>query len=189
VRVQGLLLAAGRSRRFGRDKLLEPVRVGEAEMPMALASARALAPAVDALLAVVPPGDAPVAGLLGAAGFVTAACDHEPPGMGWSLAAGVAASPDADAWLVALADMPWLAPATACAVAAALRAGAPLAAPLHGGHRGHPVGLSARYRERLLALAGDQGARALLADAGAALQPVPVDDPGSLRDVDLPAEL
>ena len=47
-------------------------------------------------------------------------CPRAQEGMGASLACGVMASPDASGWIVALADMPWIRPATIQSVAAAL---------------------------------------------------------------------
>ena len=75
------------------------------------------------------------------------------------------------------------------AVAAALRAGATLAAPTYQGRRGHPVGFAHSWQAELLALTGDRGARHLLEAAGSALSLVPTDDPGVLLDIDRPADV
>jgi molybdenum cofactor cytidylyltransferase len=109
--------------------------------------------------------------------------------MGASLACGISACADADAWLIALADMPFVLPGTIARVAAALRGGAALAAPIFQGRRGHPVGLDRRFAPALLALTGDTGARTLLAQYDAQLIRVACDDPGVLRDVDTPADI
>ena len=74
----------------------------------------------------------------------------------------MAASRDARGWLVALADMPCIRVATLQAVAELIGGGAALAAPSYAGRRGHPVGFAARWRDALLALEGDEGARAIL---------------------------
>ena len=60
--------------------------------------------------------------------------------MGCSLACAVRATPDAAGWLVALADMPYIATRSHQQVAAALRSGASIAATEFQGRRGHPVG-------------------------------------------------
>jgi molybdenum cofactor cytidylyltransferase len=104
--------------------------------------------------------------------------------MGASLACGVAAAGDADAFVIALADMPWIRPATIGAVVEALAGGADIAAPVQRGERGHPVGFAGRHRDALAALSGDEGARAVVARNRSGLVLVPVDDPGALRDVD-----
>ncbi len=107
-------------------------------------------------------------------------------GMGTSLACGIAAAGDADAWLVGLADMPWIRPSTVRSLVDALREGARLVAPSYRGRRGHPVGFGAPLRDPLLQLRGDSGARVLLQEPGSRLKRIEVDDPGILLDVDAP---
>lgn len=102
-------------------------------------------------------------------------------GMGDSIAAGVAASADAAGWLVLPADMPFVLPDSLVRVAAALAA-ADVAYASHGGRRGHPVGFRAALKDRLLALRGDVGARAIV--QGAHGVAVDVDDAGVLVDID-----
>lgn len=185
--IVSLLLAAGASRRFGANKLLVPLPGGT---PVVLASARALAEAGAPVLAVLRPGDDAVAGVLAREPGVTLTrCPEADLGMGRSLAHGVAESALAAGWLVALGDMPWVRPADAAAVLRALEAGASIAAPFHAGQRGHPVGFSGRWRNALLALTGDQGARAILDAAAGAITPVTCDHPGVLRDLDWPSDL
>jgi len=189
ARVVGILLAAGRATRFGGDKLLTQLPGGE---PMALAATRQLREGLgrDApLLAVLRPDQAELAGLLSAAGCRLVVSDEARAGMGRSLALAVAASPAAGGWLVALADMPAIRPATIARVAAALEAGASLAAPVHAGRRGHPVGFAAIWREALMALDGDAGARGVLRQAGDQLVAIETDDAGVLQDVDTPDDL
>jgi molybdenum cofactor cytidylyltransferase len=104
--------------------------------------------------------------------------------MGASLAWGVAQSRDADGWLIALADMAWIRPASICAVAAAVRSAGDIAAPFHAGRRGHPVAFGRDYGAELAALQGDQGARGLLLRHAERLKQMTVDDAGVLRDLD-----
>lgn len=185
-RIVGVLLAAGQGRRFGGDKLLHPLEDGT---PMAVAAARHLKAACPCCVAVLRPEQAVLGGLLAAEGLEIVACPRAADGMGHSLAAGVAASREAAGWLVALADMPFIRPATLRQVAGALEAGAALAAPFMDGRRGHPVGFAARWREALRALDGDAGARDILRSHGALLARIETHDPGVLRDVDTPADL
>ncbi|CAG0967544.1 molybdenum cofactor cytidylyltransferase [Burkholderiales bacterium] len=182
----GILLAAGAARRFGGDKLLVPLAGGTS---VGQAACRAMHSALGHVVAVVRPGDDALASALAACGATIVHCPKAEDGIGASLACGVSATADAQGWVVALADMPWVAPATIRAVADAIAAGASLSAPYHRGQRGHPVGFASGHRESLLALAGDEGARALLEHAGASLVRIDVDDPGVLRDVDTPADL
>lgn len=184
--VTGVLLAAGSGTRFGTSKLL--VRLADGT-PLAVAAARHLRPAVDRCVAVVRPHDSELASVLMAEGLQVVGCVRAQEGMGASLACGIGACAEADAWLVALADMPFILPRTIAQVAATLRSGAPLAAPVFRGRRGHPVGFDRRFAPSLLALAGDAGARMLLAQHDAELTRVVCDDPGVLRDIDTPADI
>ena len=109
--------------------------------------------------------------------------------MGSSLAAGVSAADSADGWLIALADMPWIQPATIAAVAGRLADGASMVMPVFGGRRGHPVGLSARWLQPLLSLCGDVGARELIANHQQELELLDLGDAGVLKDIDYPQDL
>lgn len=184
--IAGILLAAGASTRFGGDKLLFPLAEGT---PMGLMAARNLLGGVDCGIAVVRPSDHVLANLLAVDGWHVARCGAAADGMGASLACGMDAARDARGWLIALADMPYIRPATIAAVAALLRAGAPLAAPRYRGRRGHPVGFARTYFNDLAGLDGDRGASALLAAHASKLQYVDCDDPGIVTDIDRRADL
>jgi molybdenum cofactor cytidylyltransferase len=106
---------------------------------------------------------------------------HPAWGMGDSIAAGVAAAPDAAGWLVLPADMPFVRPDSLHRVAAGL-AGHAVAYARHEGRRGHPVAFRASLKEALLALRGDTGARAVVARSDSVA--VDVDDAGTLVDID-----
>lgn len=119
-------------------------------------------------------------------------CSARKPRPAWATASppvSPPARPDAAGWLVALADMPFIQPDTLHRVAAALADGAELAAPVFNGQRGHPVGFAARWRDALLALQGDEGARALVGANRLSMRRIATDDPGVLRDVDRPEDL
>lgn len=185
--VVSLLLAAGASRRFGGNKLLAPLSDGR---PIVVAAAEPFLALGTPVLAAVRPGDDPVAELLGGIpGIQVSVCPTAEQGLGHSLAWGVAATEEADGWLVGLADMPWLRVEDAQAVLRALQGGASIAAPVHAGRRGHPVGFSARWRHSLLSLTGDQGGQSILRAHPDELARVPCDHDGVLRDVDGPADL
>jgi len=182
----GILLAAGSARRFGGAKLLARLDDGT---PVGVASCRVLVDALPRTVAVVRIGDEALVHALSATGATIVHCARADEGMGASLACGVAASPDAGGWVVALADMPWIASATIRRVADAIADGASIAAPFHRGERGHPVGFSASHRDALTKLRGDEGAKGVLASHRAVLVRIDVEDPGVLRDIDVPADL
>lgn len=184
--VIGILLAAGGSTRFGSNKLLHPLPDGT---PIAVASLRNLRAVLPRVIAVVRPGAAELEPLLHADGAEVTVCNGADDGMGTTLAHAVRVSGNTGGWVVALADMPFIRPATIRAVAEKLAAGAQIVAPAWRGERGHPVGFAARFRDDLERLAGDAGARELLQAQTAALELIECRDPGVVRDVDTPADL
>lgn len=185
----GILLAAGRGRRFDptgeANKLLQELPGGE---PVVVASARKLLAVLPRVIAVTGPHDTRVAELLSAVGCEVTVCARADGGMGESLAHAVGHSlPRADAWLVALGDMPHVQPSTIAALARAVESGAAIAAPFSGGRRGNPVAFGSPHRDALLALAGDQGARAIV--GANEVTEVQVADPGIFQDIDTPADM
>jgi molybdenum cofactor cytidylyltransferase len=185
----GILLAAGRGRRFDpsgtRNKLLAPLAGGE---PVVAASARTLLAVLPTVIAVVAPGDGAVAQVLRSLGCEVTVCAQADEGMAYSLAHAVRQSlPAAQSWLIALGDMPHVRESTIRALSDAVAAGAAIAAPVHGGRRGNPVAFGATCLPDLLALEGDVGARRLLECHP--VTEVEVDDPGIFQDIDQPSDL
>lgn len=179
--IAAILLAAGSSQRFGGDKLLYPLPDGT---PMAVAAAISLRAACCDTVAVLRPHNDALARVLAAEGCQIIPCADAERGMGHSLAAGVRARSDAAAWVVALADMPFITADSHHAVVARLRMGASLAACAYRQRRGHPVGFSKIWLDALTALTGDQGARTLLDAHCQELVLCHVEDPGVVRDID-----
>ncbi len=184
-RVAVVVLAAGRGTRFagpahkleqalGRSSVLATtVRNAVAShLPVVVVTTEALAPIARRSVA--------------SRDVVVLADDGAAIGMGHSIAAGVAARPDAAGWLVLPGDMPLVQPATLGAVARPLAEHAVCYAQQRG-RRGHPVGFSAELYSELIALAGDEGARRLVARYPAF--GVEVDDPGVLIDIDTEDDL
>jgi molybdenum cofactor cytidylyltransferase len=193
LRVVAILLAAGSARRFGSDKLRHTL---PHDVPIAIQAARNLKAVFgNSVLAVIRPGAMELAGLFDKEGCQVTVCERADEGMGASLACGIraanaanAAGP-ADAYVVALGDMPFIRASTIEAVRDALAGGAALAAPYFRARRGHPVGLSGRFRAELESLRGDEGAKTLLAAHADKLIKIPVGDPGAIRDIDNPGDL
>lgn len=182
----GILLAAGSSTRFGAPKLLHPLADGT---PMVVAALRNLAAGVDEVIVVVRPDNQALIKLLSKEKAHIVPCADAKLGMGDSLSCGIRAAHEAEAWLIALADMPYVPVAAVTALAAQLRAGASIVAPTYQGQRGHPVGFNRAFYRELACLSGDQGARHLLDEYNKQLSLTAVADPGILRDIDTPADL
>lgn len=184
--VTGILLAAGSSSRFGTDKLLHPLVDGT---PVALAAARQLQQVLPDSLAVVRDANDAVARLLAGTGLRLVVNARAGEGMGGSIASAVQHCRGSAAWVIALADMPWLSADSIARVVSRLAAGADLVAPVYRKQRGHPVGFSTRHGDALSVLSGDEGARRLLATHAATLELVEVEDPGVCLDIDTQSDL
>ena len=181
MNIVGLLLAAGSATRFGSDKLRHALPHG---VPIAVQALRHLKAEVPNVLVVVRPGGESLF-----AGEKVVVCANADEGMGASLACAARAAGEADGYLVALGDMPFVRSSSIAAVRDALAAGAPLAAPYFRARRGHPVGLARGFFQELLALRGDEGAKRVIAANEKQMVKIPVGDPGALRDIDRPEDL
>ncbi len=187
MNVVAILLAAGSAKRFGSDKLLHAL---PHEVPIAVQAARHLKAVFEENVFVVTrPEAGALAELLRKEGCKVVVCENAAEGMGASLACAVRAVGDAQGYVVALADMPFIRASSIAAVRDALVAGAAMAAPYFRARRGHPVGLSAKFRPALEALEGDAGARKIILADEKDLVKIPVGDPGVIRDIDTPGDL
>jgi molybdenum cofactor cytidylyltransferase len=188
--IAGLLLAAGEGRRFGGDKLQAVLTVGpQRGTPVGIAAYRTLDRAIPGSVVVLRQQDVALRRLFEHERARIVIAQDAARGLARSLAAGVEqVDPDCGI-VVALADMPWIQIATIQAIAQAVRLGATIAAPRYRGRRGHPVGFAPVHRAALLALQGDEGARAIVESHRDALSLVDVDDAGILSDIDTPADL
>lgn len=184
--IVGILLAAGASRRFGSDKLTRSLPDGDL---VAARACRNLLAGTDRVLAVVRPDSDKLATLLQAEGSEVLICADAEQGMGASLSFAIRACPEAAGWLIALADMPWIEPATIRNVADELRSGALIVAPRWHDRRGHPVGFSKILGPKLATLCGDEGAKAVIQAHLDQLRLIDCADAGVLRDIDKPEDL
>ena len=196
--ISAIILAAGRSERFGRDKRLELID----NIPMLLATALKLKNLVADTLVVLGPDDHQHEKLLHDLGIATTRCPDARLGMGHSLAHAVAQRGQSCGWLIMPADMPFIQAETVQRVLDAGQAHA-IAAPVYQGRRGHPVWFERRFGQKLCALSGDEGARSILREQGGQataaqldqggvfgqLYLIPVEDSGCLVDIDSPKDL
>ncbi|RJG12024.1 nucleotidyltransferase family protein [Pseudomonas cavernicola] len=184
--VIALILAAGRSRRFGSDKRRASLPDGARLLAATVAVAQRCFAEVYVVLR---PEDDPQALGLGAEVRLVR-CAAADLGMGHSLAAGVRAVAEQRSRAVAvlLGDMPWIAESSLQHLAYAADSER-IVFPLYAGERGHPVLFGRRYWRELEALTGDHGAKAVLDAHEEAWLGIELDDPGVLRDVDTPEAL
>ena len=181
-----LLLAGGAASRFGSQKLLADFR----GVPLVAHAARRLAEGCgERVLAVVPLGAAALRQALEPLGCEVLESDRCALGLGGSLSAAVEASAPAAGWIVALGDMPRVPIEAIRAVARAVEEGAFIAAPVHDGRRGHPVGFSRDLYEELVALREDVGARDVLRRHAARVVTFPTSDARIHLDIDTPDQL
>lgn len=185
MNITGVLLAAGKSTRFGSNKLLHPLADG---CPVALASARVLSTACCQLVAIVNQHNTELKALLSQEGYRVMTCTHSQAGIGSSIAQAVTASAESGGWLIALADMPYIQPYTLSVVVRRMDATA-IVVPRYQGRRGHPVGFGRHWFDDLTALSGDQGARSIIEQNSAYVVCVDGDDKGVLIDIDVPEDV
>lgn len=161
--IAGLLLAAGRSTRFGADKLTAKLH-GKAVVRL---SVRALS-SLDAVYVVVPPAADAITQALSRLDvrFVINLARDE--GMASSIRAGVAAlGPDVEAVVIALGDQPLASPDVTAALRERWeRGGTSAVVPKYADVQGHPVLFDRACFPELIALRGDNGARAVLRALG-----------------------
>lgn len=185
-----LVLAAGAGRRFGGGKLVAPWRGA----PLVVWAVRAALTARVEQVTVVVGAEAEavrqaLAEVVDDRVRLIAAPDWD-QGQSASLRAGVQSLPhDARAAAVFLGDMPCVDPVLADRLLDAVLAGAPAARLWSTSGPAHPAAFSASVFPELVALTGDQGARALFDRWGAAVALFETDDPGATLDIDVRADL
>jgi molybdenum cofactor cytidylyltransferase len=156
--IAGILLAAGLSSRFGRQKLLEPWR---GEPLVRLAARRLLEAGLDPVLVVISAEPRLHDAL---AGLRLGLIENPAPALGisGSIGIGVRALPgSSSAALIAVADQPYL---TQEAITELIRAFSPgrIVVPRYGEHRGNPPIFDRRFFAELEALEGDRGGQAVV---------------------------
>lgn len=112
-------------------------------------------------------------------------------GISYSINAGIKASPpEADAYAFFVADQPFLTEKTAESFLAYMeQKKAELGSVKHKDRAGNPTWFAARYREELLALSGDTGGRKLLKKYSEKVSFCEVEDAKELEDIDLPPDI
>ena len=185
--VTAIVLAAGRARRMGSQKLLLPVdgrpmieRVVEAAMGST---------AVETVVVVGCEADQVRAALTGYPARIVENAGYQ-LGMSTSLRAGLAAArPDCEAAIFILGDQPFVASSLIDEVIARhARSGSPIVRPAVDGKPSHPVLMGAALFSEIMALEGDLGAREILARHSREVDLLAVADPLFALDLDTPED-
>ena len=181
-----ILLAGGRSQRFGSDKRRAILADGQALLASTIETVQA-----SGLPSLVCLGrdDLVLETELLTSQIACVRCQNSSSGMGGTLADGIRARPPS--WrgvLVALADMPWIRPSTFTAIAASLMTGR-IVTPVYRGRRGHPVGFGCEFFPLLEELKGDKGGKVIMDTFPCARYELEIDDPGICMDVDRPSNI
>jgi molybdenum cofactor cytidylyltransferase len=185
--IAALILAAGASARMGRPKQLLD---WDGRPLVRIAAEVAFAARLDPLLVVVGGAQAQVAEALAGLPLQMIANPDYAAGQSTSLRAGIAAlGQDVEAVVVMLGDQPFVTAAIVERLVAEWYASeALIIAPTYAGQRGNPVLFARAVFPELLAVQGDQGARAVLAADRARVRLVAFDDPRPLTDIDTPED-
>lgn len=169
--IGGVVLAAGASRRFGSPKLVE--LLGSKPL-LRWTVERACASSVGDLVVVVAPGAAAVRATLAGLRARVVESARSAEGIGHSIASGVGAlDARAEGVVVILGDQPTVTATIVDRLIDGWRMSrAPIVVPRYAGVRGNPVLFDRTLFSALRALAGDEGARELIAGAGARVRMV-----------------
>ena len=188
VNIAAIVLAAGRSTRMGAaNKLL--ANVGGKPMVRHAVEAALGSQARPVLVVTGHQADDVRAALAGLVAFV--ANPDFARGLSTSLKAGIRALPKGvDGALVLLGDMPRIEAAHLDAMVVAFASdGTAIVVPVHQGQRGNPVLWPADLFAEMLALAGDVGARSLMAKHADRVREIDLGTDAIFMDVDTPDAL
>jgi len=181
----GLLLAAGSATRFGEQKLLYPLANGEKILTVA---ARTLKKAIPHCIAVVQNDTDEISEILIYQGYELVVNPNPENGIGSSIQCGISSS-KAEAWVIALADMPFVQLETINTIIEYLKNGEKIVAPFYKQQRGHPVGFSSIYKNQLIKLKDDVGAKNILQNNKGDLKGFKTEDSGVRQDIDRKEDL
>ena len=189
-RIAALLLAAGQSRRMGTlNKLL--IGIDGKPMVRRVAEAAAASQARPLIVVTGHEREKVEAALAGMGASFAHNPDHA-QGLSTSLKRGLGALPaDSDGAVICLGDMPLVTGAAIDRLIAAFNPveGRAICIPTRRGKRGNPVLLAKRLFPELAGLAGDTGARDLIAAHGELVAEVEMESDGVLTDIDTPQAL
>ncbi len=187
-----LIVAAGFSRRFGSDKRLFQLTGGE---PLLVATLRPYRAAFTNVAVVVRSSDSELSRQIvhqfGRDVPIIIPTEIAHQGMSASISDGVRALWSWDYLFLGLGDMPYVRSTTLQTLrlsmeAARKRSEPRIVVPVCSTAPGHPVGFSREFFAELIALHGDQGARAIVTGHPKSVTRIEVEDDGVVRDIDKP---
>jgi molybdenum cofactor cytidylyltransferase len=183
--IGAIILAAGESRRMGRQKLLLPYAGRTVIERIADAALQSRADHVVVVTGYEPER---IHAALDGYAVTFAQNDRYPEGMLTSIRTGLAALPeDLEAFMVVLGDQPSLTTAIIDFLIDGFRASDKgIVVPWIDDDSGHPIIIDAAYREEVMTQFDDTGLRALIYGRPEEVHRLPVTDPGVLRDMDTP---
>jgi len=186
MRLPGVILAAGRSFRMGRDKALIPVE----ETTWVGRLSKLFLKWLDPVVVVVGHHAEDVAEAAGEGTMVVRNREYD-RGMLSSLQTGLRAVPaDADGALFTLVDHPHLQPESLAAVIEAFqRERPPMVIPRFNGERGHPVAVRRDVIDQLLSLRPESSPKEVVRSHYPEARFLDLDDPAVTEDLDLPSDL
>lgn len=179
-----IVLAAGTSTRFGRDKRHVKNAAGETLLGLTLNS---IPPIFQQRILVLHDGDEAL-GAIHAESWQVIYAALAAGGMGHSIAAAIGLVSDCTGCLIALGDMPLVRPETYSMLQEAAKPDR-IVVPFFEHKRGNPVMIGRDFFLQLAELKGDSGARQLMQRHPQCIERLDVQDEGILRDMDTPAEL
>lgn len=163
IPIAAIVLAAGRSSRMPEGKLLAPLD----SVPLILHTvAAACASKADPVIVVTGYRGREVAAALAGLPVLIVENVSYADGLSSSLTCGVKIVPEhCGGFVVLLGDMPFVRPAVINGLIEgfAPAEGRAIGVPVHRGRQGNPVLWSSQFRDEILTLTGDQGAKPLMA--------------------------
>jgi molybdenum cofactor cytidylyltransferase len=181
--ISAVVLAAGRSTRFGELKQL--LKVGKENLIETVVHGFLSSTADEVVVVLGFGADKILANSEFGTARVVVNPDYE-EGLGTYLKTGIeAANPEASAAIVALGDQPLLSVNTINSIITKYsETHGPIVAPFYGRRRGNPVLFDRSLFPELRRVAGDEGAKNVIRRMEENIVKVSVDDPGVIFDID-----
>ena len=153
--LSAIILAAGSSKRFGKQKLCEKLPSGNTVLGETIFRVERAVSEVRIIT------NANIYASISGENDRLKVCAEANLGMGLTLAYGIKLVQSANACLVCLADMPFVKTTTYQTLAKSLTT-SNIVVPVFDGKQGNPVGFGKRYFKNLMMLNGDSGGLSLI---------------------------